>query len=44
MAVRDYLRTHSEEAKQYGNVKENLAKQFPKDIVAPSLLLFTESV
>lgn len=34
LAVRDYLRTHSEKAKQYGNLKENLAKQFPKDIEA----------
>lgn len=34
LAVRDYLRTHTEEAKQYGNVKENLAKQFPTDIEA----------
>ncbi|WP_409340616.1 GrpB family protein [Paenibacillus sp. MBLB4367] len=34
LAVRDYLRTHDEEAKQYGNLKENLAKQFPKDIAA----------
>jgi GrpB-like predicted nucleotidyltransferase (UPF0157 family) len=34
LAVRDYLRTHAEEAKQYGDLKENLAKQFPKDIEA----------
>ncbi|ASK64106.1 hypothetical protein CFK37_19070 [Virgibacillus phasianinus] len=32
LAVRDYLRTHSEDAKQYGDLKENLAKQFPSDI------------
>lgn len=32
LAVRDYLRTHSENAKWYGNLKENLAKQFPSDI------------
>lgn len=32
LAVRDYLRTHPEAVKQYGNLKENLAKQFPKDI------------
>ncbi|NOU96615.1 GrpB family protein [Paenibacillus sp. LMG 31456] len=34
LAVRDYLRTHSEEAIQYGNLKESLAKQFPNDIEA----------
>lgn len=34
LAVRDYLRAHSEAAKQYGSLKENLAKQFPKDIAA----------
>jgi GrpB-like predicted nucleotidyltransferase (UPF0157 family) len=34
LAVRDYLRAHSEEAIQYGDLKENLAKQFPKDIVS----------
>lgn len=34
LAVRDYLRAHPEEAKQYGDLKENLAKQFPKDIAA----------
>ncbi|OPA73310.1 hypothetical protein BVG16_29340 [Paenibacillus selenitireducens] len=34
LAVRDYLRTHAEQAKQYGDLKENLAKQFPKDIEA----------
>ncbi|WP_028550269.1 GrpB family protein [Paenibacillus sp. UNC451MF] len=34
LAMRDYLRTHLEEARQYGNLKESLAKQFPKDIEA----------
>ncbi|WP_211750164.1 GrpB family protein [Paenibacillus sp. Marseille-Q4541] len=34
LAVRDYLRTHPGEAKQYGELKENLARQFPNDIVA----------
>ncbi|MGG1658403.1 GrpB family protein [Brevibacillus sp. NRS-1366] len=34
LAVRDYLRTHFSEADQYGSLKENLAKQFPKDIEA----------
>lgn len=34
LAVRDYLRTHSVEVKKYGNLKETLAKQFPKDIEA----------
>jgi GrpB-like predicted nucleotidyltransferase (UPF0157 family)/glyoxylase-like metal-dependent hydrolase (beta-lactamase superfamily II) len=34
LAVRDYLRTHSEDVKQYGDLKENLAKHFPKDIAA----------
>ncbi|AIF42907.1 GrpB family protein [Virgibacillus sp. SK37] len=32
LAVRDYLRTHCEDAKRYGHLKENLAKQFPSDI------------
>ncbi|MCZ2260919.1 GrpB family protein [Sporosarcina sp. G11-34] len=32
LAVRDYLRTHSEDAKQYGDLKEDLAKMFPNDI------------
>ncbi|WLD95347.1 GrpB family protein [Alkalihalobacillus sp. AL-G] len=30
LAVRDYLRTHSEDGKQYGDLKENLAKQVPE--------------
>ncbi|WP_199615292.1 GrpB family protein [Paenibacillus alkalitolerans] len=34
LAVRDYLRTHAEEANLYAYLKENLAKQFPKDIVS----------
>jgi GrpB-like predicted nucleotidyltransferase (UPF0157 family) len=34
LAVRDYLRTHAEAVVQYGDLKENLAKQFPKDIEA----------
>jgi GrpB-like predicted nucleotidyltransferase (UPF0157 family) len=32
LAFRDYLRTHPEDAKKYGNVKEELSKQFPNDI------------
>jgi GrpB-like predicted nucleotidyltransferase (UPF0157 family) len=32
LAVRDYLRTHSEDVRQYGDLKEALAKQFPNDI------------
>ncbi|WP_257348544.1 GrpB family protein [Pseudalkalibacillus decolorationis] len=32
LAVRDYLRTHSNDAKRYGDLKENLAKQFPNNI------------
>ncbi|TMV47369.1 GrpB family protein [Paenibacillus mesophilus] len=34
LAVRDYLRAHPDEANRYGNLKESLAKQFPKDIEA----------
>lgn len=34
LAVRDYLRIHSEEVNHYGNLKEHLAKQFPKDVEA----------
>jgi len=34
LAVRDYLRTHAEAVTQYGDLKENLAKQFPNDIEA----------
>lgn len=32
LAVRDYLRTHPEDAKRYGDLKEKLAKRFPSDI------------
>ncbi|MDF2683792.1 MAG: hypothetical protein K0R47_4982 [Brevibacillus sp.] len=31
LAVRDYLRTHPDEANHYGDLKERLAKQFPWD-------------
>ncbi|TXK76125.1 GrpB family protein [Paenibacillus sp. N3.4] len=34
MAVRDYLRTHPDEANRYGDLKESLAKRFPRDIEA----------
>lgn len=34
LSVRDFLRTHPKEMKQYGDLKESLAKQFPKDIEA----------
>lgn len=34
VAVRDYLRTHPEAVKQYGELKENLANQFPQEIEA----------
>ncbi|MFD2170463.1 GrpB family protein [Tumebacillus lipolyticus] len=34
LAVRDYLRAHADVAKQYGDLKESLAKQFPQDIEA----------
>ncbi|WP_438312501.1 GrpB family protein [Sporosarcina sp. FA9] len=34
LAVRDYLRTHPEDARQYGDIKESLAKQFPSDIAS----------
>ncbi|MFM1652852.1 GrpB family protein [Brevibacillus sp. B_LB10_24] len=34
LAVRDFLRTHVEAAKQYGNLKEMLAKHYPDDIEA----------
>jgi len=34
LAVRDYLRTHPDEANRYGELKDNLAKQFPGDIEA----------
>lgn len=32
LAVRDYLRTHSEDAYLYGKLKEELAAKFPYDI------------
>lgn len=32
LAVRDYLRTHHEARKEYGNLKEELAIKFPNDI------------
>ena len=32
VAVRDYLRAHPETAREYGEVKKQLAKQFPNDI------------
>lgn len=32
LAVRDYLRTHSDDARQYGDLKEDLANEFPNDI------------
>jgi len=34
LAVRDYLRTHPDEVNRYGDLKESLAKQFPRDIEA----------
>lgn len=34
LAVRDYLRTHSETAQQYGDLKAKLAHQHPEDIEA----------
>ncbi|OZQ73537.1 GrpB family protein [Paenibacillus odorifer] len=34
LAVRDYLRSHPETVKQYGDLKDTLAKQFPEDIAA----------
>ncbi|WP_132746756.1 GrpB family protein [Scopulibacillus darangshiensis] len=34
LAVKDYLLTHAEEAKLYGDLKETLANQFPRDIVS----------
>lgn len=34
LAVRDYLRTHPGDAKQYGDLKEDLAKKFPNDILS----------
>ncbi|WP_431802402.1 GrpB family protein [Halobacillus andaensis] len=32
LAVRDYLRSHKEDAIEYGRLKEQLAQQFPKNI------------
>ena len=32
LAVRDYLRTHREEADAYGRLKERLAEEYPYDI------------
>lgn len=32
LAVRDYLKSHSEDVIEYGKLKERLAQQFPKDI------------
>ncbi len=32
LAVRDYLRTHPAMAREYGELKQRLAKQFPEDI------------
>lgn len=32
LAVRDYLRIHSDEAKRYADLKEDLAKKFPNNI------------
>lgn len=32
LAVRDYLTLHIKEAKEYGELKERLANEFPKDI------------
>jgi len=32
LAVRDYLRTHPATAKEYGELKQRLARQFPTDI------------
>jgi GrpB-like predicted nucleotidyltransferase (UPF0157 family) len=32
LAVRDHLRTHPETAKEYGDLKKRLARQFPHDI------------
>lgn len=32
LAVRDYLRTHREEAEAYGRLKERLAEEYPYDI------------
>jgi GrpB-like predicted nucleotidyltransferase (UPF0157 family) len=32
LAFRDYLREHNEIAREYGNLKEKLAEQYPNDI------------
>ncbi|MGP4068107.1 GrpB family protein [Halobacillus sp. B29] len=32
LAFRDYLRSHSEVRKEYGNLKQRLAMQFPNDL------------
>ncbi|SKB02502.1 GrpB domain, predicted nucleotidyltransferase, UPF0157 family [Sporosarcina newyorkensis] len=32
LAVRDYLNSHKGTAEEYGDIKERLARQFPKDI------------
>jgi len=32
LAVRNYLRTHSEAAREYGDIKKQLAERFPDDI------------
>lgn len=32
LGLRDYLRTHPEAAREYGDLKEALAKRFPEDI------------
>ncbi|MCR8630223.1 GrpB family protein [Paenibacillus radicis (ex Xue et al. 2023)] len=34
LVVRDYLRSHTDEANRYGVLKESLVKQFPRDIEA----------
>lgn len=34
LAFRDYLRTHPEEARQYGSLKEKLAREHPTDMEA----------
>jgi GrpB-like predicted nucleotidyltransferase (UPF0157 family) len=32
LAVRDFLRAHSDSAREYGDLKKRLAQQFPHDI------------
>jgi GrpB-like predicted nucleotidyltransferase (UPF0157 family) len=32
LAFRDYLRRHPEDVEKYGDIKEELSKQFPYDI------------